>query len=73
MTHICVSKLSKLTIIGTNNGLCPGRRQTIIQTSAVILLIRTLGTKLLWNPKRNSYIFIQENAFEDVVCEMTVI
>ena len=39
--HICVSKL---TIIGSDNGLSPGRRQTIIWTNAGILLIRTLGT-----------------------------
>ena len=41
MTHICVSKL---TIIGSDNGLSPGRRQDIIWTNAGILLIRTLGT-----------------------------
>ena len=41
MTHICVSKL---TIIGSDNGLAPGRRQAIIWTNAGILLIRTLGT-----------------------------
>ena len=41
MTHICVSKLS---ILGSDNGLSPGRRQTIIWTNAGILLIRTLGT-----------------------------
>ena len=41
MTHICVSKL---TIIGSDNGLSPGRRQAIIWTNAGILLIRTLGT-----------------------------
>ena len=39
--HICVSKL---TIIGSNNGLSPGRRQAIIWTNAGILLIRPLGT-----------------------------
>ena len=39
--HICVSKL---TIIGSENGLAPGRRQAIICTNAGILLIRTLGT-----------------------------
>ena len=42
MTHICVSKR---TIIGSDNGLSPGRRQAIIWTNAGILLIRTLGTK----------------------------
>ena len=41
MTHICVSKLS---IIGSDNGLSPGRRQAIIWTNAGILIIRTLGT-----------------------------
>ena len=41
MTHICVSKLS---IIGSDNGLSPSRRQAIIWTDAGILLIRTLGT-----------------------------
>ena len=41
MTHICVSKL---TIIGSDNGLSPARRQAIIWTKAGILLIRTLGT-----------------------------
>ena len=41
VTHICVSKL---TIIGSDNGLSPGRRQAIIWTNAGILLIRALGT-----------------------------
>ena len=41
VTHICVSKL---TIIGSDNGLSPGRRQAIIWTNAGILLMRTLGT-----------------------------
>ena len=41
VTHICVSKL---TIIGSGNGLSPGRRQAIIWTNAGILLIRPLGT-----------------------------
>ena len=40
MTHICVSKL---TIIGSDNGLSPGRRQIIIWTNAEILLIGPLG------------------------------
>ena len=41
MTHICVSKL---TIIGSDNGLSPGRRQAIIWTNGEILLIGPLGT-----------------------------
>ena len=41
MTHICVSNL---TIIGSDNGLSPGRRQAIIWTNIGILLIGSLGT-----------------------------
>ena len=41
MTHNCVSKL---TIIGSNNGLSPGRRQAIVWTNTGILLIGPLGT-----------------------------
>ena len=41
VTHICVSKL---TIIGSDNGLSPGRRQAMIWTNAGILLIGPLGT-----------------------------
>ena len=41
VTHICVSKLS---IIGSDNGLSPDRRQAIIWTNAGILLIGPLGT-----------------------------
>ena len=33
----------------------------------------TLGNKFQWNFNRNSNIFIQENAFENVVCEMASI
>ena len=39
--HICIGKL---TIIGSDNGLSPGRRQAIIWTNAGILLIGPLGT-----------------------------
>ena len=41
MTHICVSKLN---IIGSDNGLSPGGRQAIIGTNDGIFLIRPLGT-----------------------------
>ena len=40
VTHICVSKL---TNIGSDNGLSPGRRQAIIWTNAGIFLIGPLG------------------------------
>ena len=41
MTHICVTKL---TSIGPDNGLSPGRRQDIIWNNAGILLIRISDT-----------------------------
>ena len=41
VTHICVGKL---TIIGSDNGLSPDRRQAIIWTNDGILLIGPLGT-----------------------------
>ena len=40
MTHICIDKL---IIIGSDNGLSPGRRQAIIRTNCGILLIMHLG------------------------------
>ena len=43
VTHICVNKL---TIISSDNGLSPGRRQAIIWTNAGILLIGPLGTNV---------------------------
>ena len=39
--HICVGKL---TIIGSDNGMSPERRQAIIWTNAGILLMGPLGT-----------------------------
>ena len=59
VTHICVSKV---IIIGSDNGLSPGRRQAIIWTNAGILLIGHLGINFS-GFNRNQYIFIQENAF----------
>ena len=69
MTHICIRKL---TIIGSDNGLSPGRCQAIIWTNAGILLIGRMGTKsneiLI-----NVYSFIQENVFENVVGKVMAI
>ena len=44
MTHICVGET---TIIGSDNGLSPGRRQAIIWTNAGILLIGPLETNFI--------------------------
>ena len=41
VTHICANRL---TSIGSDNGLSPGRRQAIIWTNAAIVLIGPLGT-----------------------------
>ena len=41
VTNICIGKL---TIIGLDNGLAPGRHQAIIWANAGELLIRPLGT-----------------------------
>ena len=70
VTHICVIKLA---IIGSDNGLSPERRQAITWTNAGILLIGPLGTNLCENFNQNSNISIQENAFENVFCEMAAI
>ena len=43
VTHICASQV---TIVGSDNGLSPDRRQAIIWTNAEILLIEPLGTTL---------------------------
>ena len=53
VTHICVSEL---TIIGSDNGLSPGRHQAIIWTNAGILLIGPLRTSF-------SEIFIEIHTF----------
>ena len=49
VTHIYVSKL---TTIGSDNGLSPGQRQAIIWIEAEILLICPPGNNLQWNLNR---------------------
>ena len=55
--------VSKLTIIGSDNGLSLGRHQAIIWTDVGILLIQTLGTNFgeILSEMR---LYIQENSFE---------
>ena len=65
MTHICVSKLS---IVGLDNGLSPDRRQAIILTNDGILLIGPLGTNF-----SEILIEILTFLFESVVWEMAAI
>ena len=61
VTHIWIGKL---TIIGSDNGLSPGRRQAIILTNARILLIRLIGTNFSEILHRNSYVFIKKIHFK---------
>ena len=69
VTHICVSNL---TIIGSENGLSPGRRQPIIWTTAGMLLIGPLGTNfnliLL-----EIHTFSLKNPFNNIVWKMAAI
>ena len=53
MTHICVSTQ---TIIGSDNGLSPDRRQAIIWTNAGILLIGSLGKKTSVKSEKSIFI-----------------
>ena len=52
-------------IIGSDNGLSPGRRQAIIWTNAGILLIETLGT--------NSSEILFDIHHQKVICDMAAI
>ena len=64
--------VSKMTILGSDNGLSPGRCQTIIWANPGIVNW-TLGNKLQWNLNWNLYIFIQQNVFENVFRKMATI
>ena len=66
MTHICVSEL---TIIGCGAWSAPSHYLNQWWN----IVNSTLRNKLQWSFNRNSNIFIQENALEDVVCEMASI
>ena len=70
VTHICVSKQ---TIIGSDNGLSPGRRQAIIWTNAGILLIGTSGTNFSEILIAIRISLLKKNGYESVVCEMAAI
>ena len=66
VTHICVSKL---TIIGSDNGLSPDH----YLKQCWNIVSWTHRNKLQWNFDWNLYIFIQEYAFESVVWKMAAI
>ena len=69
VTHICVSKL---TIIGSDNGLSPGRRSHYLNQCCDIVKW-TLRNKLLLNLSRKSYVFFQENPYENGARKMVAI
>ena len=68
VTHICVGKL---TIIGSALVAWTAPSHYLNQCSNIVDW--TLRNKLQWNLCRNSNIFIQENTFESVVCEVASI
>ena len=72
VTHMCIRKR---IIIGSDNGLSPGRHQAIIWINEQWrnLVNLTLRNKPQWNLNLNPDIFIQEIAFENIVCEMAAI
>ena len=65
MTHICVGIL---TSIGSDNGLAPSYLNQCWN-----IVNWTPKNKYQWNFNQNSSIFIQENAFQNFVCEMASI
>ena len=68
VTHICVGKL---TIIGSDNDLSPGRRHYVNQ--CWIIVNWALANIFQWKFNQNTTLFIEENAHENVVCEMASI
>ena len=70
MTHICICRQ---TIIGSDNGLSPGRCQAIIWTNAGILLIGTLRTNFSEILSKIHTFSFKKNAFENGVWEMASI
>ena len=70
VTHICVCKL---TTISSDNRLLPDWRQAIMWTNAEMLLIGPTEISSSQQLNWKSYIFIQENTFENVACKMAAI
>ena len=70
VTHICVGNL---IIIGSDNGLSPGRCQAIIWTNAGTLLFGPLGTNFSEILIHNDTFSLKKKSFENVVRKMTAI
>ena len=71
-THKCVNEL---TIIGPDNGLSPVAWSVPSHylNQCWNIVNSNIRNKFQWNFKRNSFIFIQENPFENVVWKMASI
>ena len=61
------ASMRNLSILGSDNGLSAPSHYL---NQCWHIVNWTLRNKLQWNLNRNSYILIQENTFENVVCEM---
>ena len=70
MTHICVVNL---TIIGSDNGLSPGRRQAITWSNVGTLLIGPLGTNFSEMLIEIHTFSFPDNLFENVIRKMAAI
>ena len=68
--HLCISKQ---TIIGSDNGLSPGRRQAINWTNAGLLSFGPLETNFSEILIKNQGFSFTKNAFENAVYEMAAI
>ena len=70
VTHTCVSKI---IIIGSDNGLSPGRRQAIIWTNTGIFLIGPIETNFNEILSEIIIFSFKKNTLQCVVCEMAAI
>ena len=70
VAHLCISKI---TIIGSDNGLSSAWLQAIIWTIAGILSIRTLGTNVSEILCEIHTFSFKKKAFENFVCKMAAI
>ena len=69
----CIYASVNWVSIYSDNGLSPGRHQAIIWTTVGTSLIGPLWTNFSENRIEIKTLFIHENAFETVVCEMVAI
>ena len=70
---MCVSILTHCGLLAWYGNINLGQQQAIIWTNARILLIAPLGANFCEFFYQNSYIFIQENAFEKLIYKIAAI